>query len=251
MQQVGKMALQQSLSPQMQQSLHVLQAPLAELKQLVDTELRANPALEELVPERVADTTLEQASPIEEQWNEYYTQRSSGETWTREALEKRQHFLDSQVRSATLSEHLLEQLQTASWSREDALIAVEIIGNLDGGGYLRSTTQEIASEVDCLPDDVERVLAKVQEFDPPGIAARNLAECLLLQLQKLGRKYSTEMRIVRHYLDELGRKKLNEIAKALDLDPKEIQHAAELISKLDPMPGRAYAADTNQESHPK
>ena len=94
MQQVAKMALQQSLSPQMQQSLHVLQAPLAELRQLVDTELRANPALEELIPERSTENTQEQASPLEEQWSEYYTQRSSGETWTREALEKRQHFLD-------------------------------------------------------------------------------------------------------------------------------------------------------------
>ena len=124
MQQVAKMALQQSLSPQMQQSLHVLQAPLAELRQLVDTELRANPALEELVPERSTETTQEQASPIEEQWSEYYSQRASGETWTREALEKRQHFLDSQVRPPTLAEHLLEQLQTASWPKEDAIIAV-------------------------------------------------------------------------------------------------------------------------------
>ena len=183
MQQVAKMALQQSLSPQMQQSLHVLQAPLAELKQLVDTELRANPALEELVPERATETQQEQASPLEEQWGEYYTQRSSGETWTREALDKRQHFLDSQVRPPTLPEHLLEQLHTASWPKEDAVVAVEIIGNLDDGGYLRSTVDEIAAEVDCLPDEVERVLEKVQEFDPPGIAARNLAECLLIQLK--------------------------------------------------------------------
>jgi len=251
MQQVAKMALQQSLSPQMQQSLHVLQAPLAELKQLVDTELRANPALEELVPERATETQQEQASPLEEQWGEYYTQRSSGETWTREALDKRQHFLDSQVRPPTLPEHLLEQLHTASWPKEDAIVAVEIIGNLDDGGYLRSTVDEIAAEVDCLPDEVERVLEKVQEFDPPGIAARNLAECLLIQLKRQGRQYSTETRIVRHYLDELGRKKLNEIAKALDLDPKEIQHAAELIARLDPMPGRAYAVDTNQVVTPE
>jgi RNA polymerase sigma-54 factor len=128
---------------------------------------------------------------------------------------------------------------------------VEIIGNLDDGGYLRSTMNEIAAEVDCLPDEVERVLEKVQEFDPSGIAARNLAECLLLQLKSQGRQYSTETRIVRHYLDELGRKKLNEIAKALDMDSKEIQHAAELIARLDPMPGRAYAADTNQVVTPE
>jgi RNA polymerase sigma-54 factor len=246
LQQVAGMAMQQTLSPQMQQSLHILQAPLTELRQLVDSELRANPTLEEIVPDKPSTSETEQTSPLEEQWNEYYTQRSTAEPWTKEALEKRQHFLDSQVRPPTLTEHLLEQLNTASWPRESAEIAVEIIGNLDEGGYLRAGVEEIAASLDVMPEEVESVLEKVQQFDPPGIAARNLSECLLQQLKAHGRQYSTETRIVRHYLDELGRKKLPEIAKALDLELSEIQHAAELIAKLDPMPGRAYAPDTNQ-----
>jgi len=251
MQQVAGMAMQQTLSPQMQQSLQILQAPLTELRELVDTELRANPALEEIIPDKPIETRREETSKLDEQWNEYYAQRSSAEPWTREALEKRQHFLDSQVRSATLSEHLLEQLYTASWPKDDASIAVEIIGNLDEGGYLRASVEEIAAVCDTLPLDVERILEKVQTFDPVGVGARDLAECLLLQLKNQGRQYSTESRIVRHYLDELGRKKLNEIAKALDLEAPEIQHAAEVISGLDPMPGRAFASDTNQVVTPE
>ena len=246
MQQIAGMALQQTLSPQMQQSLHILQAPLTELRQLVDTELRSNPTLEEIPTDKPAEDEREHTSSLGEQWNEYYAQRATAEPWTREALDKRQHFLDSQIRPPTLPEHLLEQLQTAAWSHEDALIAVEIIGNLDEGGYLRASLEEIAASLDTLPLEVERVLAKVQAFDPPGVAARTLSECLLLQLHHHGHQYSNEARIVRHYLDELGRKKLNEIAKALDLDPLEIQRAAEKISQLDPMPGRAYASDTNQ-----
>jgi RNA polymerase sigma-54 factor len=246
MQQVAGMALQQSLSPQMQQSLHVLQAPLTELRQLVDTELRANPALEEVAPDKPSVSETEEASPMEEQWNEYYSQRSSSETWTKEALERRQHFMDSQLRPPTLTEHLLEQLHTATWPREDAEIAVEIIGNLDEGGYLRAGLEEIATSLDRMPLDVERVLEKVQQFDPHGVAARNLSECLLLQLKAQGRQHSIETRIVRHHLDELGRKRLGDIAKALHIELPEVQHAAEAIAKLDPAPGRVYSPDTNQ-----
>jgi RNA polymerase sigma-54 factor len=251
MQQVAKMALQQALSPQMQQSLNILQAPLTELRQLVDTELRANPALEEVPAEKPALPEDAPASPLEDQWNEYYTQRAASEPWTREALERRQHFLDSQVRPPTLTEHLLGQLQTASWPREDATIAAEIIGNLDEGGYLRAGIDDIAANLEVPVEDVEAVLGKVQEFDPPGVAARTLSECLLLQLKSQGRQYATETRIVRHYLDELGRKKLAEIAKALDLETSEIQRAAEAIARLDPAPGRTFAPDTNQVVTPE
>lgn len=251
MQQVAKMALQQALSPQMQQSLNILQAPLTELRQLVDTELRANPALEEVPAEKPPVPEDAPASSLEDQWNEYYSQRAASEPWTREALERRQHFLDSQVRPPTLTEHLLGQLQTASWPREDATIAAEIIGNLDEGGYLRASIAEIAANLEIPVEEVESILGKVQEFDPPGVAARTLSECLLLQLKSQGRQYATETRIVRHYLDELGRKKLAEIAKALDLETSEIQRAAEAIARLDPAPGRTFAPDTNQVVTPE
>ncbi len=243
---MAKMALQQTLSPQMQQSLHVLQAPLTELRSLIEIELRSNPALEEVQPDKPEIENKQETSSLDEQWNEYYIQRQNSDPWTREALERRQHFLDSQVRPPSLSEHLLEQLLTASWPKEEASIAIEIIGNLDDGGYFRSTIEEIATTLDTTPDEVKRILDKVQDFEPAGIAARTLSECLLLQLERNGRKYSTESRIVRHYLDELGRKKLHDISKALDLELSEVQHAAEIISSLNPAPGRLFAADTNQ-----
>ena len=174
----------------MQQSLHVLQAPLTELRSLIETELRSNPALEEILPDKPDIEKKEDTSALDEQWNEYYIQRKASEPWTREALERRQHFLDSQVRPPSLSEHLLEQLLTASWPKEESAIAVEIIGNLDDGGYLRSSIEDIASSVDATMDEVEHVLLKVQEFEPAGIAARTLSECLILQLERWGKKYS-------------------------------------------------------------
>ena len=245
MEQIAGMALQQTMSPQMQQSLNILQAPLTELRQLVDTELRENPALEEVPPDNPAEEP-ERRSEREDQWNEYFAQRAVAEPWTKEVLEKRQHFLDSQTRPPTLQEHLLEQLLTASWTKPEARIAVEIIGNLDEQGYFRTDVEDVAYAAGSDVLEVERVLEKVQEFDPPGIAARNLGECLFLQLKRGGRQYSTEARIVRHHLEELGRKKIPEIAAALDIPVPEVQRAAGEIAKLDPRPGRAFSSEPEQ-----
>ena len=250
MEQIAGLALQQTMSPQMQQSLHILQAPLTELRQLVDAELRENPALEEVMPENPAEER-ERKSDMEDQWDEYYTQRAVAEPWTREALEKRQHFFDSQTRPQTLQEHLLEQLLTASWTKPEARIAVEIIGNLDEQGYFRVDAEDVAYAAGTDTLEVERVLEKVQEFDPPGIAARNLGECLYLQLKRQGRQYSNEARIVRHHLEELGRKKLSEIANALDVPVTEVQEAAGNIAKLDPRPGRAFSSEPEQTVIPE
>ena len=245
LEQIAGMALQQTMSPQMQQSLNILQAPLTDLRQLVDAELRGNPALEEVPPDNPAEEP-ERRSDREDQWNEYFAQRAVAEPWTREALEKRQHFLDSQTRPPTLQEHLLEQLLTASWTKPEARIAVEIIGNLDEQGYFRTEAEDVASAAGSDVPEIERVLNKIQEFDPPGIAARNLAECLFLQLKRQGNQYSTEARIVRHHLEELGRKKIPEIAAALDVPVPEVQRAAGEIAKLDPRPGRAFTSDPEQ-----
>ena len=120
MEQIAGLALQQTLSPQMQQSLNILQAPLTELRQMVDTELRENPALEEVAPEGPEAETESPGGGLNDEWNEYFSQRAVAEPWSREALEKRQHFFDSQVRPVSLQEHLLEQLLTASWPKEEA-----------------------------------------------------------------------------------------------------------------------------------
>ena len=246
MEQIAGMALQQTMSPQMQQSLNILQAPLAELRQLVDTELRENPALEEVPPENPAAAEPRENSGLEDQWNEYYAQRATAEPWTREALEKRQHFFDSQTRPESLQENLLSQLLTASWEKPAARIAIEIIGNIDDQGYFRTDPADIAYAADSDALEVEKVLEKVQEFDPPGIAARNLAECLFLQLKPQGREHSTEARIVRHHLEELGRKKFPEIAAALGVTVQDVQSSAEAIARLDPRPGSAFSTEPEQ-----
>jgi len=242
------MALQQTLSPQMQQSLQLLQAPMMELRQLVAAELQVNPVLEEEFPVNRETDTPEPAesSGLNDEWQEYYAQRASAEPWTAEALERRQHFFDSHTRPPTLQQFLLEQLGGLTITVSEKGIALVIIGNIDDRGYLRATVEEVAAQAGCSPGEAEAVLEKVQALDPAGVAARNLSECLFLQLRRSGRQYSIESRIVQHYLEELGRRRLPDIARQLHVSVAEVQKAAEEIARLEPRPGRPFSSEEEQ-----
>ena len=173
MEQIQGLALQQTLSPQMQQSLHILQAPLMELRQLVATELEANPTLEE-EPREVAREPVEEDMPrpeLADQWNEYYAQRATSEPWTADAQARRQHFFDSQTKPPTLQQHLLDQMNGSEMSAKERGIALVVIGNIDDQGYLRATTAEIASQAGCREEEAEKVIEMVQGFDPAGVAS--------------------------------------------------------------------------------
>ena len=248
MEQIQGLALQQTLSPQMQQSLHILQAPLMELRQLVTAELELNPTLEEEMREvaREPEGQDSQKTELTDQWNEYYAQRATSEPWTADAQARRQHFFDSQTKAPTLQQHLLEQMNGSEMSAQDRGIALVVIGNIDDQGYLRATTGEIASQAGCREEEAEKVIESVQGFDPAGVGARSLSECLFIQLGRGGRQYSLESRIVQHYLEELSRRKLPEIAKLCHVSLGDVQNAAEAIAKLEPRPGRQFSSDEEQ-----
>ena len=248
MEQIQGLALQQTLSPQMQQSLHILQAPLMELRQLVTAELEANPTLEE-EPREVArepEGEESQRTELTDQWNEYYAQRATSEPWTADAQARRQHFFDSQTKAPTLQQHLLDQMNGSEISSQNRGIALVIIGNIDDQGYLRATVAEMASQAGGLEEEVEKVIEMVQGFDPAGVAARDLSECLFIQLRRSGRQYSLESRIVQHYLEELSRRKLPEIARLCHVSLADVQNAAESIARLEPRPGRPFSAEDEQ-----
>jgi RNA polymerase sigma-54 factor len=232
----------------MQQSLHILQAPLMELRQLVTAELEANPTLEE-EPREVArepEGEESQRTELTDQWNEYYAQRATSEPWTADAQARRQHFFDSQTKAPTLQQHLLDQMNGSEISSQNRGIALVIIGNIDDQGYLRATVAEMASQAGGLEEEVEKVIEMVQGFDPAGVAARDLSECLFIQLRRSGRQYSLESRIVQHYLEELSRRKLPEIARLCHVALADVQNAAESIARLEPRPGRPFSAEDEQ-----
>jgi RNA polymerase sigma-54 factor len=243
------MSLQQTLSPQMQQSLHILQAPIPELRQMVAAELAENPALEEVVPtaEDVSSSEAGTSSDLDDAWGEVYGQAGGGDPWTSEAMERRQFFFDSQTRVPTLQEFLLGQLATEDVPGRLVPAARVIIGHLDEAGYYRGAIEEAAYPLGLTVAEAEEALGYVQGFDPPGVAARDLAECLELQLRRegTGSGKGLAVRIVHGHLEDLARRRLPEIARALGVPQAEVVRAAAEIRDLNPRPGLAFARNEN------
>lgn len=144
-------------------------------------------------------------------------------------------------KTPTLQEHLLSQLRLEPLSESDIAIGEEIIGNLNEDGYLITSLEEIVASSNTSLNNVERVLNIIQEFDPSGVGARSLSECLLIQLRAQDKTDSLEYRIAEKYLKELGSKKFKLIAKKLGVEERIVRDAAERIAKLNPKPGSIFA----------
>jgi RNA polymerase sigma-54 factor len=121
-----------------------------------------------------------------------------------------------------------------------------IIGNIDDYGYLKSSIEELSFATSIAADQIQEVLKIIQMFHPPGVGARDLRECLMLQLEREGRQKSLEYRIIDQCMEALGRRRVPEIARALGESIEEVQDAIENIGRLEPRPGRAFLPDTQQ-----
>ncbi len=147
---------------------------------------------------------------------------------------------NSTTRRKTLEEHLQWQLRMSNLSEADQLIGASIVYNLNDDGYLETPLNELAAQLETDPENVERVLKRVQRLDPPGVAARDLRECLLLQLEALGMEESLAAHIVRDHLDLLEKHRYGEIAKQLSVSVEMVGQAHKVIALLEPKPGRDY-----------
>ena len=147
------------------------------------------------------------------------------------------------LRRSSLEDYMMWQLRMSSLPESDQPIGATIIYNLNEDGYLETPVEELAAQLEIAPAEVERVLARVQRFDPPGVAARDLRECLLAQLQNLGMEESLAARIVSNHLDLLEKHRYAEIAKVLGVPVETVGQAAKIISLLEPKPGRDYGGD--------
>jgi RNA polymerase sigma-54 factor len=259
MRQTQNLALQQVLSPQLQQSLLILQTPLLELRNLVQQEMETNPVLEEL-PEQPATDERNEAEPaaddnfksefeklasLDEEWRDYMAQSAGyrdGFTTSKEAQEKRQFVFDSIPVQETLQQNLIGQLNQTVLSAEDRKTAELIIGNIDDNGFLQSTPEEMALNSGIPQEDFEKMLAVIQSFYPAGVGARDLRECLLIQLQREGREHSLEYKIVFEHMDDLGKRRFPEVARRIGIGVEEVQKAANNIARLNPRPGQVFAA---------
>src|SRR6184192_1433876 len=250
------LALQQVLSPQLQQSLLVLQTPLLELRNLVQQEMETNPVLEELPDEPGSESEssdddnfkdeFEKLASLDEEWRDYMAQSASsgadGFRSSREAKDKREFFFDSIPVQETLQQNLLGQLNQTALNASDRKAAELIVGNIDDNGFLQSAPEEMALNSGIPREDFEKMLALIQGFYPPGVGARDLRECLLIQLQREGRESSLEYRIVSEYMEDLGRRHFPAIARRMGISVEEVQRAANKIARLNPRPGQVFAA---------
>src|SRR5215471_17875655 len=258
MQQTQNLALQHVLSPQLQQSLLILQTPLLELRNLVQQEMETNPVLEELPAELGADQRIEgepsgddnfknefeRLASLDEEWRDYMAQSASysGGRDSKEAQEKRQLLFDSIPVQETLQQNLIGQLNQSVLSAGDRKAAELIIGNIDDNGFLQSTPEEMALNSGIPKEDFEKMLALIQSFYPAGVGARDLRECLLIQLKREGKENSLEYRIVSEHMEDLGRHRFPEIARRMGISVEDVQKAADNIARLNPRPGQVFAA---------
>src|SRR5947207_3539682 len=248
------LALQQVLSPQLQQSLLVLQTPLLELRNLVQQEMETNPVLEELPDEPGSESEssdddnfkdeFEKLASLDEEWRDYMAQSASsgadGFRSSREAKDKREFFFDSIPVQETLQQNLLGQLNQTALNASDRKAAELIIGNIDDNGLLQSTREEMALNSGIPKEDFERMLALIQSFYPPGVGARDLRECLLIQLEREGKQNGLEYKIISEHMEALGKRRFPEIARRMGMNVEKVQECDNGIARLNPRPGQIF-----------
>lgn len=260
--------MQMVLAPQLRQSLEMLQLPVMELQTLIRQELEKNPTLEE-VPEVTPEVEVERPSGeertdppavqentamdftkdfetlarLDQEWRDYFFQEESKRSYSSEQAEKRQFFMDSMPQRESLQEHLMKQLELTALSEEDRQVGELIVGSINDDGYLTSSVEELAETAAIDAAHMHDVLTVIQDFNPTGVGARNLKECLHLQMDRLGKTETLAFRLVSDHLENLAAHKFPDIARALKVTSEEVQAAAIFISTLDPKPGRAYSTD--------
>ena len=273
--QAPKLVQQLVITPQLQQAIRLLQLTRLELVDLIQQEMKENPLLEEVEDAKEYTETEELVSkqeqeepPLEaehtlevkgegEGANEFdwesYLENYNLLPFQRQSVqdgEERPSFENFLTKRTTLFDHLYWQLQLSRFTEEEQKAGVWIIGNLDDDGYLKIQLEEICSETDLPMEVVGSTLRRIQKFDPIGVAARDLKECLLVQLEEMGVRDSLAEKIVSEHLSLLKNRNYPAIAKRLGVSQDRVTHAAQLISKLDPKPGKAYGGEVAQEIVP-
>jgi len=248
------------MTQRLQQALKLLQMPTLELQQALKQELERNPLLEEVdevdeveeMEEVKKETGQEDAEPVETvepdknqevDWNELWPDQFEGPSAPRTDDPDAEFYERVPVTRASLGDHLIEQLRLLSLEEEDLALGEYVIGSIDENGYLQTTVEEVAETFGVPPDKVEDILAAIQKFEPAGVAARNLQECLWIQLVQRKQEATLAGRIVQEQFDNLLARRFGEIARNFKCTIEDVQAAGDLISTLDPRPGQEIAAE--------
>jgi RNA polymerase sigma-54 factor len=189
---------------------------------------------------------FERLAQLDQEWRDHFAQTNIPIRRSAEEEEKRQFMFDSLVAATSLQEMLLEQVRESQLPEAQWPIAEMIIGNIDDYGYLKATIEELAATTGLPADKILEVLQVIQSFDPPGVGARDLQECLMRQLERTSQQETLEYRIVKDFMEALGKRRIPEIARGTGCEVDEVQEALERIARLEPRPGRAFLPDNDQ-----
>lgn len=268
-----KMSQRLIMTPQMQQSIQLLQLSTLELSELMQQEMAENPMLEEEEfsdslernldeEERPVERNIEdelEAPPsemergrieLDENWADYFADSSdigqvmSGSSPYMGEEEEETHMQMAQEES--LKDHLLWQLGVSTSNEREYNIGEFLIEQLDDDGYLKMTVEEAAEILNEDANLIEHVLKIIHGFDPPGIAARNLAECLEIQCRNYEIDDDDIIEVIHNHLEGLERRRYKEIGRALGVSEQHVQEISDIISTLDPRPARQYQRSTNE-----
>ena len=270
-----KLVQQLVITPQLQQAIRLLQLTRLELVDMISQEMKENPLLEEVEegrelaegetpaaeqeegeppaePEHTPEVQGNGEGTDEFDWENYLENSNliPFQRQTREDGDERPSFENFLSKRTTLVDHLQWQLQLSRFTEEENEAGTWIIGNLDEDGYLKISLEGICSETNVPVEVVERVLRKIQQFDPVGIGARDLKECLLIQLEQMSPRDTLAEKIVSEHLSLLKNRNYPAIAKRLGVSLDRVNRSAHLISKLDPKPGKAFGGEVIQEIIP-
>lgn len=267
MQKLGlNQSLQQKLSPQQIQFIKLLQIPVAELEARVEEELEINPALEEGEDSEKNDNNEDGENDFDSDFDDEYSKNDDLEIsnylqdesgykmygdGARDEEEKDIPFASEEG----LNDLLLQQLGFLRMDEHEHILAEQLIGSLDDDGYLRRNLESIVNDlaftkgIETTLEELEKILKKIQHFDPPGIGARDLQECLLLQLDRKDvhdQNVHLAIKIVDDYFEELSKRHYEKIQKKLDIDNEQLKEIIKVITKLNPKPGNVDNNGVNQ-----
>ncbi|MDZ7722849.1 MAG: RNA polymerase factor sigma-54 [candidate division KSB1 bacterium] len=252
-----QISLQMKQSPQQVLLSSLLQLPIMSLEQRLQTELEINPLLEieqeyeleqqeeesALEDEAEEDNGLEQDND-EIDWDEILNDEDNYEY--KPPREKKEDDNERvEVYQQTLTDHLIDQLKMSDLTPEQVIIGEYIIWNIDTAGYLRVSIENIAENLEKDSEAIEQVLSVIQQFDPPGIGARNLQECLLIQLHQQDPVHAKAIEMIRDQFDDFKNKRYEKLSKNMDTSLERVKDTIDHIIKLNPKPGEGYISLEN------
>ena len=194
---------------------------------------------------------FERLVQMDQEWRDHFSQANTPIRSSAEDEEKRQFMFDSITVETSLAQYLVEQVRDTDLNEEEQGIAELLIGNIDDYGYLSATIEELASSTSVPPDKIAKVLTVIQTFEPVGVGARDLRECLMIQLERTNQQSSLEYRIVRDHMEALGKRRIPEIARGTGQTVEEVQESLARIGRLEPRPGRAFLPVVEQYVAPE